>query len=215
MKVLDLFCGAGGASMGLHRAGLDVHGIDMKPQPRYPFKFVQANVFDCLHILKYFDLIWASPPCQAYTVANNIHQRKHPELIDPIRDALIASGKPYVIENVPKAPLRDPTVLCGLSFGLNVKRHRHFESTFKIPPVPCIKGHPGNWVTIFGHTVLERSPAIGRTAKNGPIYRRKHLGTDVGRVAMDCGWMSREELSEAIPPAYAEHIGKAFLASCK
>jgi DNA (cytosine-5)-methyltransferase 1 len=210
LRALDLFCGAGGASMGLHRAGFDVTGVDIKPQPRYPLRFVQADALEPPFDLSKFDLIWASPPCQAYTVANNIHQKHYPKLIERVRDLLIGSGVPYVIENVPGAPLREPSVLCGLSFGLNVKRHRHFETSFFLLAPPC-GSHRGNWVSIFGQTVLERSSAVARTLKNGPVFRRKHLGTDIGRAAMGIAWMSRGELSEAIPPAYSEFIGRAFL----
>jgi DNA (cytosine-5)-methyltransferase 1 len=115
-----------------------------------------------------------------------------------------------VIENVPGAPLRQAIVVCGLTLGCGVKRHRLFESNHLLLGLPC-GSHDGDWVSIFGHTVLERSPAIGRTAKNGPIFRRKHLGTDRGREAMGIEWMSREELSEAIPPAYTEFIGRQLL----
>ncbi len=209
---LDLFCGAGGASMGLHRAGFDVTGIDIRPQPRYPFRFVQADALNPPFDISRFDFIWASPPCQAYTVANNIHQHTHPELIEPVRSMLVASRRPYAIENVPQAPLINPVTLCGLSFGLNVKRHRKFECSFFLLAPPC-GDHKGDWVTIFGRTVLERSPAVARTLKNGPVYRRKHLGTGVGRAAMGIDWMSREELSESIPPAYSEFIGRAALRS--
>ena len=209
---LDLFCGAGGASMGLHRAGFDVIGVDIRRQKNYPFLFVQADALHPPFDLSKFDFIWASPPCQAYTVANNIHQKDHPELIEPVRDILRASGKPYAIENVPGAPLINAATLCGLSFGLNVKRHRQFETSFFMLAPPC-GNHRGDWVSIYGHTVLERSPAVARTLKNGLVYRRKHLGTDVGRKAMDIDWMSREELSEAIPPAYGEFVGRAALAS--
>jgi DNA (cytosine-5)-methyltransferase 1 len=210
-RALDLFCGADGASMGLHRAGFDVTGIDIQPQKNYPFCFVQADALCPPFDLRSFDFIWASPPCQAYTVANNIHQHDHPELIEPVRAMLVKSLCFYAIENVPRAPLINPVTLCGLSFGLNVKRHRKFECNFFVLAPPC-GDHRGDWVTVFGHTVLERSPAVGRTLKNGPIFRRKHLGTDVGRTAMGIDWMNREELSEAIPPAYSEFIGRAFLA---
>lgn len=209
---LDLFCGAGGVSMGLYHAGFDVIGVDIKPQPRYPFRFVRGDATRPPFDLSSFDFIWASPPCQAYTVANNIHQREHPELIEPIRELLRSSGKPYCIENVPGAPLINPATLCGLSFGLNVKRHRNFETSFFLLAPPC-GSHRGDWVSIFGHTVLERSAAVARTLKNGPVFRRKHLGTDVGRAAMGIPWMSRGELSEAIPPAYAEFIGRAAMLS--
>lgn len=214
LKALDLFCGAGGAAMGLHRAGFDVTGVDIKPQPRFPFTFVQADALNPPFNLADFDFIWASPPCQAYTVANNIHQHKHPELIEPVRAMLAASGVHYVIENVPKAPLLNPFTLCGLAFGLNVKRHRKFEANFFVLAPPC-GSHKGDWVTIFGHTVLERSPAVGCTLKGGPIFRRKHLGTDIGRKAMGIDWMSREELSEAIPPAYSHFIASTFLSSIR
>lgn len=211
-RALDLFCGAGGATKGLQRAGFHVTGIDISKQPRYCGDlFIQADALHPPVSLKDFDFIWASPPCQAYTVANNIHRRKHPELIAPVREMLRASGQDYCIENVPGAPLINPITLCGLSFGLNVKRHRIFECSFFMLAPPC-GNHRGNWVSIFGHTVLERSAAVARTLKNGPIFRRKHLGTDVGRKAMGIEWMSREELSEAIPPAYSEYIGRGALA---
>lgn len=210
-RALDLFCGAGGATKGLQRAGFHVTGIDIKPQPRYcGDSFVQADALQPPFNLADFDFIWASPPCQAYTVANNIHKHKHPELIEPVRAMLAASGVPYVIENVPKAPLLNPFTLCGLAFGLNVKRHRKFEASFFVLAPPC-GNHSGDWVTIFGDTVLERSSAVGRTLKGGPIFRRKHLGTDVGRQAMGIDWMTLGELSEAIPPAYSEFIGRAAL----
>lgn len=196
--------------MGLHRAGFEVVGVDIKPQPHYPFEFHQADALS--FPLDGFDFIWASPPCQAYSAANNIHGRTdHPDLVAAVRERLVASGVEYVIENVEGAPLRHPVTLCGLAFGLNVKRHRQFEASFAFLAPPCPRGHPGNWVSIFGHTVLERSSQIGRTAKDGPRFRRKHLGTDVGRAAMGIPWMNRAELSQAIPPAYSEFIGRAAL----
>jgi DNA (cytosine-5)-methyltransferase 1 len=194
--------------MGYHRAGFDVVGIDIKPQPRYPFLFIQADALKPPVDLKAFDVIHASPPCQAYTAANNIHKREdHPDLIAQTRALLIESSRPFVIENVPLAPLRYPVTVCGLALKLGVKRHRLFESNQMLFGTQCI-GHEGDWVTVFGHTVLERSPQIGRTAKDGPIFRRKHLGTERGRTAMRIAWMTREELSEAIPPDYTEFIGR-------
>jgi DNA (cytosine-5)-methyltransferase 1 len=210
-RLLDLFCGAGGAGMGYHQAGFDVVGVDIVPQPRYPFEFHQADALE--FPLDGFDAIHASPPCQAYTIANNIHGRTdHPDLIPQTRGRLQASGVPWVIENVPGSPLRSYVVLCGLALGLNVKRHRWFESSDWLMVPPCPPGHPGDWVLVFGHTVLDRGHQVGITANGGPIIHRNHLGTDVGREAMGINWMTRDELSEAIPPAYTRFIGEQLLA---
>src|SRR5712671_6083117 len=131
---VDLFCKAGGASMGLHRAGYRVIGVDIQPQPHYPFEFVQAHALEPPLDLSRFDLIWASPPCQAYTGMQRINtrspRRDHPRLIEPVRAMLRGAGKPYIIENVAGAPLIDPIVLCGSMFGLRVRRHRLFECSF-------------------------------------------------------------------------------------
>jgi DNA (cytosine-5)-methyltransferase 1 len=216
-RLLDLFSGGGGATRGYQQAGFYVVGIDINPQPHYcGDEFIQAEITSLEFQMWLasqaddFDAIHASPPCQLYSAANNIHgNTDHPDLIGPTRGLLEAAGVPWVIENVPRAPLRADVTLCGLTFGLGVKRHRLFEASFPLwKPPPCPKGHPGDWVTIFGNTVLERSPQIGRTPKNGPIFRRKHLDTDRGREAMGIDWMNRDELSEAIPPAYTEFIGR-------
>jgi DNA (cytosine-5)-methyltransferase 1 len=208
--LLDLFSGAGGAAVGYARAGFEVVGVDIAPQPRFPFEFHQADALE--FPLDGFDVIHASPPCQAYSVANNIHGREdHPRLVEPIRARLLAWGGPYVIENVPRAPLLNPVTICGLSLGLNVKRHRLFESNMPLMVPPCHSNHAGDWLLVFGHTVLERGKEIGRTAKNGPIIRRRHVGTDRGREAMGIDWMNRDELSESIPPAYTELIGHQII----
>lgn len=208
-KLLDLFCGAGGCSVGYYRAGFDVVGVDINPQPRYPFTFIQGDALEyCREHGHEFDVIHASPPCQAYSVANNIHGRTdHPDLIDETRAALIAAGKPYVIENVPGSPLVNPAQICGLSLGLNVKRHRLFESNLMILGTPCGK-HTGDWLLVFGHTVLERGHVVGVAKGGGPVIRRKHTTTERGRDAMGIPWMTRDELSQAIPPAYTEFIGR-------
>jgi DNA (cytosine-5)-methyltransferase 1 len=209
-RLLDLFSGAGGAAVGYARAGFEVVGVDIAPQPRFPFEFHQADALE--FPLDGFDVIHASPPCQAYSVANNIHGREdHPRLVEPIRARLLAWGGPYVIENVPRAPLLNPVTICGLSLGLNVKRHRLFESNMPLMVPPCHSNHAGDWLLVFGHTVLERGKEIGRTAKNGPIIRRRHVGTDRGREAMGIDWMNRDELSESIPPAYTELIGHQII----
>jgi len=199
-RCLDLFSGAGGAAMGLHRAWPHAHitGVDVRPMPRYPFEHVVADAMT--YPLEGYDFIWASPPCQAYSVANNIHQAEHPRLIDAVRERLRAAGVPWIIENVPGAPMRHFAVVCGLALGLNVKRHRWFESSELLFGTPCI-GHDGDWLLVFGHTVLERGHQSGRAKGGGPVIHRRHVGTDRGREAMGISWMNRDELSEAIPPA--------------
>lgn len=209
-RLLDLFCGAGGAAMGYHRAGFEVVGVDIKPQPHYPFEFHQGDAMTWP--LDGFDAIHASPPCQAYSVANNIHQRTdHPDLLPETRDRLMAAGVPWVMENVPGSPMLNFVTVCGLSLGLNVKRHRQFESSEYILVPPCPPGHPGDWLLVFGHTVLERGHVSGIAKGGGPVIRRKHTTTARGREAMGIDWMNRDELSESIPPAYTEHIGRQLL----
>jgi len=207
-RLLDLFCGAGGAAMGYHRAGFEVVGVDIEPQPNFPFEFVQADALDPPVFYDEFDAIHASPPCQAYSVANNIHGRTdHPDLIGQTRELLLATGLPYVIENVPGAPLRSPYTICGLTLGLNVKRHRLFETSFPMMVYPCHSNHAGDWLLVFGHTVLNRGKVVGKAKGGGNTIKRTHQGTDAGREAMGIDWMNRDELSEAIPPAYTEHVG--------
>ncbi|GIW60772.1 MAG: hypothetical protein KatS3mg087_1838 [Patescibacteria group bacterium] len=143
-KLLDLFCGAGGAGMGYHLAGFDVTGVDIKPQPSYPFRFVQADAFEFLEEFGHeYDVIHASPPCQAHTPVRNINKNlynrdRYPDLIEQTRSALRETGKIYVIENVVGAPLVNPILLCGEMFGLRVFRHRLFEVNRFIlaPPHP-------------------------------------------------------------------------------
>jgi DNA (cytosine-5)-methyltransferase 1 len=218
--------------MGYHRAGFDVVGVDIRPQPHYPFEFILGDALalmgeweDFRAITGRWDAIHASPPCQAYTVANNIHQREHPDLLPPTRELLEATGLPWVIENVPGAPMyqgpaslfdhdRHGVLICGRHFPeLNVKRHRWFEANFPLVGTPpCPKGHPGDWLLIFGHTVLERGTVNGKAKGGGNIIRRKHTTTERGREAMGIDWMNRDELSEAIPPAFTEFIGAQLLA---
>ena len=139
-RLLDLFCGAGGAAMGYHRAGFTVVGVDINPQRHYPFEFHQADALE--FDVSGFDAIHASPPCQAFTAYKRRpnHVGDYPDLIWPTRQKLIASGVPYVIENIPKAPLLNPITLCGSSFGLDVRRHRLFESNVPLLAPPCDHG---------------------------------------------------------------------------
>lgn len=199
-SALDLFCGAGGASMGLHRAGFDVVGVDVRPQPRYPFLFVQADATQPPFDLAAFDFIWASPPCQAFTLAQRIQGNDHPDLIEPVRVMLAASGRPYAIENVTGAPLRRPIELCGAMFGLRTYRHRLFETSF-----PC----PQPWH--HAHELIAPTAKMGRRVQDGEFIHvvGNFSGVEIAREAMGIDWMARDELSEAIPPAYGEFVALA------
>jgi DNA (cytosine-5)-methyltransferase 1 len=215
-RLLDLFCGAGGCARGYQRAGFYVVGVDNRPQPRYAGdEFVQADALEYVRDHGHeFDAIHASPVCKGYSHANNIHGRTdHPMQIADVREALEATGLPYVIENVEGARkhMRDPVTVCGLSLGLNVRRHRLFECNFPVMVPPC-GDHRGDWLLVFGHTVLERGHVVGIAKGGGPVIRRKHTTTERGREAMGIDWMTRDELSQAIPPAYCELIGGFLLA---
>jgi len=201
-RALDLFCCAGGASMGLYRAGFEVVGVDIEPQRHYPFEFRQADALT--FPLDGFDFIWASPPCQAYTKAQRLQKREHPDLIAPIRKRLEASGKPWVIENVPGAPLNPfrSFMLCGSMFpSLRVYRHRWFETNFRVN----VPHHPA-------HTAVQVK--MGRPVRQGDFIQvvGNFSGVAYAREAMGIEWMTRDELREAIPPAYAEFIGRAAIA---
>lgn len=208
---LDLFCGAGGASMGLHRAGFDVIGVDIRPQPRYPFRFVQGNALRPPFDLRGFAFIWASPPCQAHTSLKTMHNAKpHLDLIPETRAMLAGSGVRYVIENVPVAPLRSPIILCGTMFGLGIetaelRRRRQFETGplyWSIPHPPCRHRKRTIGVCGGGHGV-----SLHRHAKGHPCFT-----ADQERTAMQMPWATVDEISQAIPPAYSEAIGRAALA---
>lgn len=218
-RLLDLFCGAGGAARGYQMAGFHVTGVDIKRQPRYiGDAFIEGDALEyaAAHGHEY-DAIHASPPCQAYTRAQRIQGRQHPNLIPATRAALQATGKPYVIENVPGAPLRNDLMLCGSMFGLRwqsltLYRHRWFEfGGWSMPPIgPATCCHDGPAISVFGHTVL----GAARNG-NGRSYKhpneRQHLGIAVGRQVMGIDWMTRSELSEAIPPVYTEWIGSHLI----
>jgi len=228
MRLLDLYCGPGGCSVGYSRAGFEVVGIDIKPQPSYPFEFVQGDalwMLECLvrkggictnagttYWLKDFDAIAASPPCQRYSSATRCNKNRkdtktaadHPDLVAPTRKWLELAGKPWVMENVPNAPMVEPLMLCGTMFGLRVIRHRLFESSFFLwsPGNRC--AHPprgtvgkagvrgkkvGDWISVAGSTIAK-----------------------VAAPAMGVDWVKRrEELSQMIPPAYTEFIGKQLI----
>lgn len=212
-RLLDLFCGAGGCAMGYHRAGFEVVGIDNQPQKRYPFQFIQTDAL--LYLAEHghrYDAIHASPPCQRYSSAtrcnkNQVRCKKsadHPDLIEPTRELLNSIGIPWIIENVPNAPLRDPLLLCGTMFKLKVIRHRLFEASFYLwsPGQRCwhpkkgkvgkagIRGKSiGDWISVAGSTDLK-----------------------VASPAMGIDWMkNRYEIAQAIPPAYTQFVGRQLM----
>lgn len=215
MRLLDTFCGAGGCSMGYHRAGFEVVGVDIEPQPRYPFPFILGDALDILtrliageaiqasdgrwYTLDDFDVLHASPPCQVYGRTKYLANDGHPDLIAEVRELLRRTGRPYIIENVPGAPLVNPTILNGAMFGLYVERVRLFETSFPVPfvllpqlPPPIKMGRPindGDVIQPVGHF-------------SGVGYARREMGID---------WMTQGELAQAIPPAYTEWIGRRLM----
>ena len=204
MKLLDLFCGVGGASAGYAEAGFEVHGVDLKHGKRYPFTYVRADVLDVLQDEEYiqqFDVIHASPPCQTHSITKHLRnaQGKSTSKVDLIPDtraALIASGKPYIIENVPGSPLIDPIQLCGSSFGLKVRRHRLFESNMPLVGSVCDHKLQGRPVGVYG-SLNDQIPGGGKTAST----------ISEARQAMGMEWDIWTELVEAIPPAFTKYLG--------
>ncbi len=205
-RLLDLFCGAGGAAMGYHRAGFDVVGVDIVPQKRYPFPFILADALDYLpEHGREFDVVHASPPCQAYSTLRALHPHKdYPDLLAVTRDALAVNGRPWVIENVVQAPLRSPVVLCGAMFGLRVYRHRGFESSVLL----TAPEHPKHLVRAGGFNGQRQRKAY--YLAGGFATVAGNVGSYVG-PAMGIDWMTGKELSQAIPPAYTREIGRQVL----
>lgn len=199
---LDLYCKAGGASAGFAQAGYDVTGVDHEPQVRYPFRFVLADALEYVEAHGHeYDLIAASPPCQQFTSLQSRWGREYPDLIAATRAALIATGKPYVMENVAGAPMDNPLMLCGSMFGLKVIRHRLFETNPTIwwPPGQC--SHPRGAVGRRGHMGTREWMTVTGHFSDVPKAQR----------AMGIDWMTQAELSQAIPPAYTKWIGIEML----
>ncbi len=206
-RLLDLFCGAGGAARGYANAGFEVVGVDIADQPNYPFEFYREDALEALREgPEAFDAIHASPPCQAYsTLAARHPENEYPAHIEAARDLLQATGLPYVIENVEGAPLHNPTMLCGSSLGLDVRRHRLFETNFPLMAPGCSHGGKPKRFRIYEHGAWRLSPFVAVYGHGGGKER------EAGPAAMGIDWMTRAELVEAIPPAYTEHIGGYLL----
>jgi DNA (cytosine-5)-methyltransferase 1 len=207
-RLLDLFCGGGGASAGYVEAGFDVVGVDIEPQAHYPFEFHQADALKWLDWMNpgAFAAVHASPPCQKFTA----YRRRgagvgdgYPDLIEPVRDLLERSGLPWVMENVAKSPVRPMVHLCGSSFGLDVRRHRWFETNVPMMSPPCAHGLQK---PRFAHATNRKN--LRRTVEIG-VWR---IPLEVQQRAMGIKWMTLDELTEAIPPAYTEYIGSELLA---
>lgn len=213
-RLLDLFCGAGGVAMGYHRAGFEVVGVDINPQPNYPFEFHQANALGIsvwnVRTGGHFDAIHASPPCQFATA----YRRRKGVAVDAVnlipetRQMLIESGLPYVIENVEqaRAHLVDPVMCCGTSLGVDIRRHRLFESNVALEGIAC--DHAGQAARSPGYP--QATNRVNRRSTIEVGVRRIPLATQQAHMGID--WMTREELSQAIPPAYTEHLGAQLLA---
>lgn len=229
-RLLDLFCGAGGAAMGYYRSGFDVVGVDHLPQKRYPFEFVQADALEFVAAHGHeFDAVHASPPCQGYSRMRHLpwlKGREYPMLIDATRAALMATGAIWVIENVEDAPLLNGVTLCGTMFGLKVYRHRKFESNILLMQPP----HTKHRVVIgSGRMLNDRAqpnadgwvslPSKGSRlngVRGNPEIRTVagHFSdVDDAHAAMGVDWrMTRDELAQAIPPVYCWYLGHQLLA---
>ena len=225
-KILDFYCGAGGAARGYYDAGFDVLGIDLNPMPRFPFEFIQGDALEILdqlqaggriggYFLTDFAAIHASPPCQAYSSATADYRRNrggsYPELIEPTRARLIRTRLPWTIENVPGAPLRADFKLCGCFFGLkHLRRVRLFETNWhEGDPAPTTEHkHELPALSICG----SHPPRYGRE-KWLEVYGRPVTEEDRQDVMGGVRWMNKKELSESIPPVYTEYIGSKLLAA--
>jgi DNA (cytosine-5)-methyltransferase 1 len=235
--LLDLFSGAGGCAAGYAQAGFEVVGVDVHPQPRYPFAFVQADALDVLNMLLADDGLWhgyalddfaaihASPPCQEYSKSRYLRNATHAtprireKLVTQVRTRLEATCLPWVMENVPGAPLPDALELCGSMFGLPIRRHRWFASShYLYAPGPC--QHTDGFYNVIGGKVRGYGTYASETlyldSKGRSRRREGYYRSSVGYDAMGIDWpMTRREMSEAIPPAYTRWIGVQLMVVVK
>lgn len=196
-RIIDAFSGAGGCSVGYARAGFEVVGVDVNPQPRYPYEFIQADALEVLadrEFVESFDAIHASPTCQTFArvTAWRGAREDHPDLLTPTLELLARYSLPWVVENVPEAPLRPDYLLCGTQFGLDVKRHRVFQR--------------GNW------TAYDLLPPC-QCYRNRRLLPFEHKNERAFGDALGCEWMTNKEARQAIPPVFTEFIGQQLLAA--
>ena len=208
-KLLDLYCGGGGAGRGYELAGFDVTGVDNVPQPKHRGKVILSDAIE--YVLRHgheYDFIHASPPCQAYSLASMQHRksgRVYPDLIAKTREALQKTGKPYCIENVPGAPLLNPITLCGSMFQsatggiLRTYRHRLFESNLPLTAPPCFHNYP--------------QAKMGRRAKPGEFIQfvGHYTDAEIVREMLGLEWLSKNEIAQCVPPQYTEFLGRQVL----
>jgi len=204
LKLLDLYCCGGGASYGYEQAGFDVTGVDIIDQPRHRGKFFKA---DAIEFLKKnhqdFDVIHASPPCQAHSMASKqwrLKGKEYPDLIAPTRAALIETGLPYIMENVPGSPLIDPIEMCGAMFGMRTYRHRLFESNMPLTVPPHPVHHAPN-------------AKMGRPANDDEFiqYVGHFPGVKAVQEMTGLHWLGQKELAQSIPPQYTLYLGRQVL----
>jgi len=192
--------------MGYYRAGFEVVGVDIEPQPRYPFEFHQGDALEFLAEHGHeFDVIHASPPCQAYSPLNAYNKKEYPDLVAPTRELLRSVGVPYIIENVPQAPLIDNVLLCGAMFDVRVYRHRAFETSWALAQ----PDHPKHAARCARNGYLPADDQF-MTITGG---RHSNAWLEAAKDVMDMPWISTiREVCEAIPPAYTQYIGEQYLA---
>lgn len=212
-RLLDTFCAAGGTSMGFSLAGFEVVGVDISPQPNYPFEFHQGDAIEFIREHGHeFDVIAGSPPCQSYLNLGAVNRKlgrtyDHPDLVEATREAMVATELPYVIENVENAPLIDPVKICGTGLNRPLRRHRLFESNVPLVGVPCAHSR----FTEKKYWTGWRPKGETRLSTVVQVYGNAG-GTEHWPDAMGIDWMTNKEMIEAVPPSYTLHVGAQIMA---